>query len=256
MSSRYSPGQRLILAGAILLAMIWLLILPLEEADLSERESSPPRAATEPAPPISPSESDASRIALRDTPPHADADGAGSPAEPGEASRDQDGSEEEAAIGSLDWVRERYQESRERRRTIREGATRKHRKLNIEELARSWAIEFELQEAIGAAAYDRLIYDLGRKNRVRVNWVASGSNADRAGIIRNDIILGYDDHPEYALQGIRERNKLLDEGSWITIRYERDGEVFQTKIATDKYRPVRGGPVNGMTLIPFARRPQ
>ena len=154
-----------------------------------------------------------------------------------------------------DWLDERYGGALEERETIREGALRERRKLNVKERGDYWAVEARLVDEIGVEAYDKLLYQDGRSNRSRVHWVASGSHAGQAGIQKGDIILSYGGEPVFAPRSVRETNRLFPPGGQVVVEVDRDGEIFEFTLATDLRNRGRSGIVNGMTLLPFSVRP-
>jgi len=154
-----------------------------------------------------------------------------------------------------DRVQELYGGAQEERETIREGALRERRKLNVEERGDYWAVEARLVDEIGVEAYDELLYQDGRSNRSRVHWVASGSHAGQAGIQKGDIILSYGGEPVFAPRSVRETNRLFPPGGQVVVEVDRDGEILEFTLATDLRNRGRSGIVNGMTLLPFSVRP-
>ena len=154
-----------------------------------------------------------------------------------------------------EWAQERYSAVLEERETIREGALRERRKLNVKERGDYWAVEARLVDEIGVEAYDELLYQDGRSNRSRVHWVAAGSHAGQAGIEKGDIILSYGGEPVFAPRSVRETNRLFPPGGQVVVEVDRDGEILEFTLATDLRNRGRSGIVNGMTLLPFSVRP-
>ena len=154
-----------------------------------------------------------------------------------------------------EWAQERYSAVLEERETIREGALRERRKLNVKERGDYWAVEARLVDEIGVEAYDELLYQDGRSNRSRVHWVAAGSHAGQAGIEKGDIILSYGGEPVFAPRSVRETNRLFPPGGQVVVEVDRNGEIFEFTLTTDLRNRGRSGIVNGMTLLPFSVRP-
>ena len=155
----------------------------------------------------------------------------------------------------MNWIEERYAAAQAEREAIREGAIRERRKLNVEERIDYWAVEARLIDEIGPEAYDRLLYDDGRKNRTRVHWVAPHSHAGRAGIENGDVIISYGGEPIFSPRSIRETNRLFPPGQQIVVEVYRNGQILKFTIASDQRDRGRSGIVNGMTLLPFAVEP-
>ena len=249
----------LLLAGAVLLALTAVVFWPPPESgELAssvevlpldgEPDASPPAAPVaetstnkSSSPFISPS-SPSSSSSSSATPPSSPPSSATPPSSLSADDRE-------------DWLQERYGGALEERETIREGALRERRKLNVKERGEYWAVEARLVDEIGIEAYDELLYQDGRSNRSRVHWVAAGSHAGQAGIQKGDIILSYGGEPVFAPRSVRETNRLFPPGEQVVVEVDRDGEILEFTLATDLRNRGRSGIVNGMTLLPFSVRP-
>ena len=154
-------------------------------------------------------------------------------------------------------------EVRGERETTREGAAPQLRKLGVkkraneraEENAASWAAEARLIDEIGIEAYDERLYQEGRSNRSEVNWVAPGSNAGQVGIQKGDVILAYGGEPVFGPLSLRETNRLFPPGGEIVVQVNRNGEILEFTMGTDKVNRELSAIVNGMTLLPLSVKP-
>jgi membrane-associated protease RseP (regulator of RpoE activity) len=154
-----------------------------------------------------------------------------------------------------DWIYERYEAAQEERKAIKAAANCEHRKLNVKERIAYWEVEARLIDEIGADAYDELLYENGRHNRTRVNWVAPRSNAGHAGIENGDILVSYGGEPVFGPRSAREMNRNFEPGETIVVVVRRGDQLLEFLIDAD-FRPRgRSGIVNGMTLIPLAVKP-
>ncbi len=154
-------------------------------------------------------------------------------------------------------------EVRGERETTREDAVPELRKLNVkkraeeraEKSAASWVAEARLIDEIGIEAYDERLYQEGRSNRSEVHWVAPGSNAGQVGIQKGDVILEYGGEPVFGPFSLRETNRLFPPGGEIVVQVNRNGEILEFTMGTDKVNRERSAIVNGMTLLPFSVKP-
>ena len=251
MAESSSRGKFVIASGLFLLVAAGWIWLEQDESEKGPASVQPAR--------VRPSSSEPALSVPSEPAPEADSDAMmpPPPVKPAEVEQPPASSADAKADPARDqsWIRARYEEAQLRRTAIKAIAIREHRRLNAEEFASSWAIEFEFQDEIGTDAYDQLMYDLGRKNRVRVNWVAPGSYAAEAGVMRGDIILSYGDDSVFSPQSVRQRDRLLDPNQQIVVEVERDGAVLRLTMNPDEEMRGRSGIVYGMTLIPFLRQP-
>lgn len=138
---------------------------------------------------------------------------------------------------------------------MRAAANRQHRKLNVKERGAYWEVEARLIEVIGAKAYDQLLYDNGRKNRSRVQYVAPLSNAGQAGIQNGDVLVSFGGELVFGPRSARENNRLFEPGEQVVVVVQRAGELLNFRVDADHRKRGRSGIVLGMTLLPFAVEP-
>jgi C-terminal processing protease CtpA/Prc len=104
----------------------------------------------------------------------------------------------------------------------------------------------ELRPEIGDDAYDRMLYALGRVNRVAVRDVMQNSTAEQYGLRANDRIIEYDGQRVFTSQ---ELNALVTQGTagaLVLVRVQRDEQQL------DFYLP--SGPI-GIRLVPSRELP-
>ena len=83
-----------------------------------------------------------------------------------------------------------------------------------------------LRAEIGDDAYDRMLYALGRVNRVVVRDTMQNSNAEQYGLRANDRIIEYDSQRVFTSQ---ELNALVNqgaEGTLVLVRVQRDEQLL------------------------------
>ena len=105
----------------------------------------------------------------------------------------------------------------------------------------------ELRPEIGDDAYDRMLYALGRVNRVAVRDIMQNSTAEQYGLRANDRIIEYDSQRVFTSQ---ELNTLVSQGTagtLVLVRVQRDEQQL------DFYLP--RGPI-GIRLAPSRELPQ
>ncbi len=125
----------------------------------------------------------------------------------------------------------------------------------VDALRAAWVAEAQLLDEIGPVAYDQLLYEQGRDNRSKVQFVAKRSNAGQAGIQRGDVILSYGGEPVFAPHSLRETNRLFAPGGEIVVQVDRGGEILEFAVATDHIDRGRSAVVNGMVLAPVSQDP-
>jgi len=104
----------------------------------------------------------------------------------------------------------------------------------------------ELRPEIGDDAYDRMLYTLGRVNRVAVRDIMQNSTAEQYGLRTNDRIIEYDGQRVFTSQ---ELNTLVTQGATgalVLVRVQRDEQQL------DFYLP--SGPI-GIRLAPSRELP-
>lgn len=154
-----------------------------------------------------------------------------------------------------DWIHERYEAAQEEREAMKATANREHRKLNVKERIAYWEVESRLIDEIGVDAYDELLYENGRHNRSKVNWVSPRSNAAEVGIENGDILVSYGGEPVFAPRSARETNRNFEPGETIEVVVLRGDRLLKFLIDADFRQRGRSGIVNGMTLVPLAVKP-
>ena len=93
----------------------------------------------------------------------------------------------------------------------------------------------ELRPEIGDDAYDRMLYALGRANRVAVRDIMQNSTAEQYGLRTNDRIIEYDGQRVFTA---RELNALVTRttaGALVLVRVQRDGQHLDVYLS--------GGPI-------------
>ena len=84
----------------------------------------------------------------------------------------------------------------------------------------------ELRPEIGDEAYDRILYTLGRTNRVVVRDIMQNSPGEQYGLRANDRIIEYDGRRVFTSQ---ELTSLIAEGTageQVLVRVQREGKPF------------------------------
>ena len=127
--------------------------------------------------------------------------------------------------------------------------------VRVDALRAAGAADAQILDEIGPVAYDQLLYEQGRDNRSKVQFVAERSNAGQAGIQRGDVILSYGGEPVFAPRSLRETNRLFAPGGEIVVEVDRGGEILEFIVVTDPIDRGRSAVVNGMVLAPVSQDP-
>ncbi len=111
------------------------------------------------------------------------------------------------------------------------------------------ALKFRLREEIGEELYDRLLYALGRSNRLAVRDVLMRSPAEEAGIEPGDLILTYDDARVFDAFELRGATSAGRRGESVPIEVIRRGRRLRiivprgplgVKLRAERVPPLEG----------------
>ncbi|NNJ95094.1 MAG: PDZ domain-containing protein [Halobacteria archaeon] len=80
----------------------------------------------------------------------------------------------------------------------------------------------ELRAEIGDDAYDRMLYALGRANRVVVRDIMQNSTAEQYGLQANDRIIGYDGQRVFTAKELTALVTRGDTGAPVLVQVQRD----------------------------------
>lgn len=83
----------------------------------------------------------------------------------------------------------------------------------------------DLRSDIGDDAYDRMLYTLGRANRVVIRETMLNSPAEQYGLQAGDRIIEYDGQRIFASNALNTLTSEGDGGTMTLVRVERDGEI-------------------------------
>jgi len=126
------------------------------------------------------------------------------------------------------WIQERLDEIELQQLYLRDRATREgwlnEPRYNKERLEYLNAVT-ELRDEIGDDAYDRLLYSLGRSNRVVIRDILQNSPAAQYGLQGSDQIIEYDGQRIF---GSNELSALVTQGSagvMTLLRVKREGAI-------------------------------
>jgi len=99
-----------------------------------------------------------------------------------------------------------------------------------DELAEIESRDVDLRAELGDDLYDRFLFDSKQHNRVRITQVIIGSEAEKAGIINNDIVLSYDDNRVFTWQELKDATSAGSLGEYVNIVIDRNGEIFSLAV--------------------------
>ena len=93
----------------------------------------------------------------------------------------------------------------------------------------------EFREELGDETFDRLLYAVGRPNRVLIKDVMQGSAAEQIGLNASDAIVFYEGKRVFSTAELQALTRGGDTSSWVLVEVSRDGEPVSV------YAP--GGPL-------------
>jgi hypothetical protein len=99
-----------------------------------------------------------------------------------------------------------------------------------DELAEIESRDVDLRAELGDDLYDRFLFDSKQHNRVRITQVIIGSEAEKAGIINNDIVLSYDDNRVFTWQELKDATSAGSLGEYVNMVIDRNGEIFSLAV--------------------------
>jgi len=82
----------------------------------------------------------------------------------------------------------------------------------------------ELRGQLGDETFDKLLYALGRPNRVLISDVLQGSPAQQTGLNAHDEIVFYDGKRVFSTQELQGLTSEGDTSLWVLMEVRRDGE--------------------------------
>jgi len=81
--------------------------------------------------------------------------------------------------------------------------------------------ETQIRDEVDETSYDKYLYHTGQPNRVSVESVILGSNAELNGIKTGDMILRYEDEPLYSYRDLRSATTLGEKDELIDVTVQR-----------------------------------
>lgn len=90
--------------------------------------------------------------------------------------------------------------------------------------------DVSLREELGDDGYDAYLFNSKQNNRIRIASVMLGSEAERAGIKKGDIVLSYNDRRMFTWQELKDATTEGELGEYVSISIYRNGEIFSFSI--------------------------
>ena len=110
-------------------------------------------------------------------------------------------------------------------------------------------LNLRLREELGEELYDRLLYAVGRNNRLAIRDVLMHSPAEESGMERGDIILRYDDQRVFDPFQLRSATSAGRRGESVPIELLRKGQRLRVTVPRGplgvKLRAERNPPLAG-----------
>jgi len=82
----------------------------------------------------------------------------------------------------------------------------------------------DIRDELTDAEYDRYLYNSGQPNRVVVQSIIGGSNADLAGILVGDVISRYADTSVFTMTDVRDATQAGTRGEPVLVQVRRDSQ--------------------------------
>jgi C-terminal processing protease CtpA/Prc len=98
------------------------------------------------------------------------------------------------------------------------------------EMAEIDARDVDLRTELGDDRYDHYLYDSKMHNRVRITSVIIGSEAERAGIEQNDIIVSYNNKRVFTWDELKKATSEGKLGEYVPMVIDRNGDVFSVTV--------------------------
>ncbi len=127
------------------------------------------------------------------------------------------------APDEVSWLHRRFDEFEMERLELLDRAMREGWAKDPSYRQERGALNFSLREEIGEDLYDRLLYAVGRNNRLSVRDVLMRSPAEEAGIQPGDLILAYDDARVFDVFELRGATSAGRRGESVAIELVRKG---------------------------------
>jgi len=87
-----------------------------------------------------------------------------------------------------------------------------------------------LQDELGEQAYDQYLYNLGQPNRILVQSIISGSNADISGVEVGDIVERYADEAVFDMRSLREATRGGVRGESVALQVLRNQQSLSLNV--------------------------
>jgi C-terminal processing protease CtpA/Prc len=98
------------------------------------------------------------------------------------------------------------------------------------EMAEINAKDVDLRTELGDDRYDHYLYDSKMNNRVRISSVIIGSEAERAGIEKNDIVVSYNNKRVFTWDELKKATSEGTLGEYVPVVINRNGDVFSVTV--------------------------
>lgn len=90
--------------------------------------------------------------------------------------------------------------------------------------------DVDLREELGDERYDAYLYNSKQNNRIKVASVMLGSTAEQAGILKNDVVLSYDNNRMFNWQELKDATSEGQLGDYVSIDIYRDGQIYSFSV--------------------------
>ncbi len=91
--------------------------------------------------------------------------------------------------------------------------------------------DISIRHELGDERFDKFLYTSGQRNRIRVESVISGSQAEQAGIKGGDLILNYADRRLFSWNDLRRMTSGGNPGEYVDVTISRGGDIIIVPIS-------------------------
>lgn len=90
--------------------------------------------------------------------------------------------------------------------------------------------DVDLREELGDERYDAYLFNSKQNNRIKVASVMLGSTAEQTGILKNDVVLSYDNNRMFNWQELKDATSEGQLGDYVSIDIYRDGQIYSFSV--------------------------
>ena len=90
--------------------------------------------------------------------------------------------------------------------------------------------DISLREVLGEDQYDDYLFNSKQNNRIKIISVMLGSSAELAGILKDDVVLSYDNYRMFSWRELKNATTEGQLGDYVSISIYRNGEIYSFSV--------------------------